>query len=107
MFDYDGFRNGLRAYRLKAGLTQEKVSEIVDISEHHLSALERGKARPSFGTIINLCNALEISVNDCVVGGREQSLLFLNQLNDYLKEFSHDDKEFLYQVLICLEEYIC
>lgn len=107
MFDYEGFRNGVRTYRLQNGYTQEKLSEIVGVSEHHLSQVERGETQPGFSLIINLCNALEVSVEDCVKCERDQNILLLNQLRDYLKEFNLSDKKFLYSTLVCLEELFC
>lgn len=107
MFDYDGFRNGVRIYRLKNNLTQEKLSEMVGVGEHHLSQIERGEAQPSFSLIINLCNTLEISIEDCVACRREQNILLLKQAKENLKEFSLSDKKFLYNILTCLEDFFC
>ena len=39
----DIFRNNLKFYRTRQGYTQEKLSEICDISTDYLSQIERGK----------------------------------------------------------------
>ena len=47
------FRNNLKFYRNKQGYTQEKHSEICDISTDYLSQIERGKRTPSFKRMEN------------------------------------------------------
>ena len=56
------FRNNLRFYRNKQGLTQEKLSEICDISTDYLSQIERGKRTPSFKRMELIAKALDIEV---------------------------------------------
>ena len=56
------FRNNLRFYRNKQGLTQEKLSEICDISTDYLSQIERGKRTPSFKRMELIAKSLNIEV---------------------------------------------
>ena len=56
------FRNNLKYYRTKRGYTQEKLSEICDISTDYLSQIERGKRTPSFKRMELIANALNIEV---------------------------------------------
>lgn len=56
------FRNNLKYYRKKLGLTQEKLSEISGISSDYLSEIERGKRTPSFKRLDLIANALNIEV---------------------------------------------
>lgn len=56
------FRNNLKFYRTKQGYTQEKLSEICDISTDYLSQIERGKRTPSFKRLELIANALNIDV---------------------------------------------
>ena len=54
------FRNNLKFYRTQKGYTQEKLSEICNISTDYLSQIERGKRTPSFKRMELIANALEI-----------------------------------------------
>ena len=56
------FRNNLKYYRTKRGYTQEKLSEICDISTDYLSQIERGKRTPSFKRMELIAKALDIEV---------------------------------------------
>lgn len=56
----DIFKQNVKYYRTLAGLTQEKLSELTDISSDYLSEIERGKRTPSFKRIELIANALNI-----------------------------------------------
>ena len=56
------FRNNLKYYRTKRGYTQEKLSEICDISTDYLSQIERGKRTPSFKRMELIAKALHLEV---------------------------------------------
>ena len=56
------FRNNLKYYRIKQKYTQEKLSEICEISTDYLSQIERGKRTPSFKRMELLAKALDIEV---------------------------------------------
>lgn len=56
------FRNNLKYYRKKVGLSQEKLSEISGISSDYLSEIERGKRTPSFKRMDLIAKALDIEV---------------------------------------------
>ena len=50
----------VKKYREKAGLTQEQLSEIADISPDYLSEIERGKKMPSMKRLFKIAAALRI-----------------------------------------------
>ncbi|MBP3924647.1 helix-turn-helix transcriptional regulator [bacterium] len=56
------FRNNLKYYRKKVGLSQEELSEISGISSDYLSEIERGKKTPSFKRMDLIAEALNIEV---------------------------------------------
>ena len=51
----------IKEYREKAGITQERLSEIVDVSVTSISNIERGIYYPTFENFIKISNALKIS----------------------------------------------
>ena len=55
------FGFNLKMYRMKSGLTQAELGEMVDISEHRLSEIERGKCNLTLKTVNKLANSLKIS----------------------------------------------
>ena len=56
--------NRIRDARERRRLTQEKLSEIVDISPTHMSVLERGVKGMKLSTFIKIANALDVSADE-------------------------------------------
>lgn len=52
----------IKIYRLKKGLTQAELDEKIDMSEHRLSEIERGKCNITLKSVNKIANALEIDV---------------------------------------------
>lgn len=53
--------NRIRISREKSGLTQDELAERLNLSTQFISTIERGVAGASLETIINLCDALNVS----------------------------------------------
>jgi len=53
----------IKNQRLKMKLTQEKLSEIADVSIQHLSKIETGNTKLSLPCLIAISNALETTVD--------------------------------------------
>ena len=51
----------LRAYRLEKQLSQEQLSERVDVIRPFISALENGTRQPSLDMVLRLAKALDIT----------------------------------------------
>ena len=52
----------IKKYRLEKELTQEKLSELCNISVDYLSEIERGKKTPSLKRLIIIAEKLEIKI---------------------------------------------
>ena len=62
--DYKAIGKRIKIARIKADLTQERLAEVVEISPTHLSNIETGTTRVSLTAIVNLANALSVTVDD-------------------------------------------
>ena len=60
-----------KEYRKKVKLTQEDVSEKVDISEKHYGQLERGSFNPSLETFFKLVETLNIPLSEFGIKNKE------------------------------------
>ncbi|HXI84037.1 MAG TPA: helix-turn-helix transcriptional regulator [Verrucomicrobiae bacterium] len=56
----------IRGYRKKAGLTQERLSELADLHPNHLGEIERGETFVSLLALIRLAKVLKVRVRDLV-----------------------------------------
>ena len=58
------FGSRVKEYRLKAGLTQAGLAELVNVDNKHISCIESGKNFPSADLLDRLANALKIEPKD-------------------------------------------
>ena len=56
--------NNIWAERMRKRLSQESLSEIVDISKDSLLKIENGRQTPSAFIVFDIANALEIPIED-------------------------------------------
>lgn len=56
----------LKSIRLRAGLSQKKLAELVQTSQPHIAKIESGKADPQLSTLKKLATALNVSLADLV-----------------------------------------
>ena len=63
----------IRRERERAGYTQERLSEMIDMSTQNLSTVERGMAGVSLKMLRRICEALKVSADDLLFGQRENS----------------------------------
>lgn len=63
----NGVGKKIKEYREAAGLKQEELAEIVDLSPNHLSAIERDVKTPKLETFIRIVNALNVTADEILV----------------------------------------
>lgn len=74
--DYQLIGKRLKSYRRKAGLTQEKLAEILSYSPGYISQIERGLTRPNLDTLAMICSVLDCDISVL--------LAQTNQTQDYM-----------------------
>ena len=62
--DYKAFGKRIKIARINADMTQEMLSEAVELSPTHLSNIETGTTHVSLSAIVSLANALSVTVDD-------------------------------------------
>ena len=63
----------IKLKRKEMNLTQEKLSEIIDVSPSYISEIERGASICSLATITNICTVLQTSLDYLVFGITENN----------------------------------
>lgn len=66
--DYVEIGKRIKIKRKDMNLTQEKLSEIIDVSPSYVSEIERGNSIASLATICKLANTLNCSLDYIVFG---------------------------------------
>ena len=57
----------MKEYRARAGLTQEKLAEIVGVRRETIIYLEKGKYNPSLKLAYSIARALEAGIEDIFI----------------------------------------
>lgn len=65
------FSARLRALRREAGLSQQRLSELLEISKSSINMYERGEREPNFKTLLAIADFFKVSPNDLL--GEAQS----------------------------------
>ncbi len=76
--------NNIYTIRKKLKLTREELAEKSNLSPNHIYELEMGNSIPTVVTLIDICNALNISISEIT-----DSLIF-NETNKYIESISKD-----------------
>ena len=62
--DYKAIGKRIKIARIQKDMTQEKLAEAIELSPTHLSNIERGCGKISLTTLVNIANALSVTVDD-------------------------------------------
>ena len=68
MFDFNIIGKRIKSYRLKSCITQEVLSERLNISTEHLSRIESGKYKMSYSLAEQICKEFNISEAELYFG---------------------------------------
>lgn len=87
----------IKERRTLKGITQEELSNKLNVSKQAVSKWERGKSFPDVGLLLDLSKELDVSVNDLLLGGDEgivngiiyyknkvKKVFLFNYINDFI-----------------------
>jgi len=93
----------IREQRKRMALSQAQFAEMLDISNHYLSEIERGSKMPSIKTLVKIVNGAGISADvllrDEVDAGKPYVLNELNELTERMKNLPPPQLKLLRSVL--------
>ena len=83
----------IQEFRKKKGITQEELAEVIDISPHYLSALERGLYNIKLETLVKILNYLDCSADEifCDVVNRSYAVTS-NRLSERMKKLPIEEQ---------------
>ena len=65
--DYKAIGQRIKIARIKKGVTQETVADLIDITPAHMSNVETGKTKVSLPTLIAIANVLQRILFDAII----------------------------------------
>lgn len=97
--DYNVIGERIKKARKEKGMTQEQLSEKLDISIAFLSRVERGNSKVNLKRLTQICEILGISQGEILNGVSSNSTNYLNEdFANLLKECSADDQKLIYDI---------
>lgn len=96
----------IQYYRLKAGLTQDQVSEVIGVSQKHLSRIEAGYHNPHFDTIIAIAKAINVPIDAFAEDLDENNnAACLNMIMSEISDMSRPQLEMLKDNIATIKKY--
>lgn len=65
-------RHLLRARRLALGLSMNRTGEKAGLSQQTISYVERGLRDPTLGTLLRICEALDINMSEILISAEDK-----------------------------------
>ena len=86
----------IREHRESQNILQEKLAEMVEISNTHMSQIERGKKVPSLDAFVRIANALNIPADFILRDELSNSKpIFLNAITEKMENLTNEQVEFV------------
>lgn len=97
--DYAKLGQKIKEMRLKAGLTQDNLAEMVRCNTSHISNIENNHTKVSLGVLMAIANALNTSIDYLLADQFENSALALdNEILRALRGRDNQTKEKLLKI---------
>lgn len=71
---YKDIGKRIQEKRKSLNITQEKLSEIIDVSPSYISEIERGTSICSLAVLVNMAEALDLNLDTLVTGINEKNI---------------------------------
>lgn len=100
---------GIRIQRLRKekGLTQQKLAEMSDQDPSNISHIERGATKLSLPTIVNIANALDVTVDYFLCDSLESATVPYDRIAaEILSDCSHRERIIITETMIAVKEIL-
>ena len=91
--------------RIRLGLSQEKLSEILNVTPTHIKHLESGHRMPSIEILFSLMDVLGLSVDNLVFDTSVKQTQLDVTIQHQLKECSDYEKEIISGIIKVISEH--
>lgn len=103
--DYKAIGKRIKIARIKADLTQERLSEIVNVSPSHMSNIETGTTRVSLTLIVAIANALSVTVDDILCDSVKAARVpYQNEIADLVGDCDERELRIIAEVTAALKD---
>ena len=105
ILDYNAIGMRIRRLRKEQGLTQQALAELSHQEPSNVSHIERGATKLSLPTIVNIANALGVTVDDLLCDSLKKSRSSFGRIADnILEDCSHRELQIITEMMLALKE---
>lgn len=98
--NYCSIGQRIKIARIKKGMTQETVSDLIDITPGYMSNIETGKTKVSLPTLIAIANVLSITVDTLICDSLQTSkVIFEGEAKTLFDDCDEYEVRFLVDLL--------
>lgn len=98
--------NAIRAARIKKGLSQETLAELVGITPTHLKHIESEHRKPSIEVLVEIAQILQMSVDNIIFPQEPEINQLINAIENGLKNCSLSELQIIQDLLFSLQRNI-
>lgn len=103
--DYKAIGVRIRRFRKERNLTQQTLAELSNQEPSNISHIERGATKLSLPTIVNIANALDVTVDDLLCDSLTQSkATFEREATNLLADCTHQELKIITGTMRSLKE---
>ncbi|MFL8710903.1 helix-turn-helix domain-containing protein [Clostridioides sp. GD02377] len=105
--DYKALGKRIKIARIKKSITQEAVSEKIDITPSHMSNIETAKTKVSLPVLINIANVLSVTVDELLCDNILSSkIIFEREAEEIFNDCDEYEVRMLVNILKYMKEVI-
>lgn len=102
--NFEQIGENLKKIRLSKNLTQEYIANMADVNTSHISNIENNRVKVSLSTLVQICNALDTTVDYILADEYNQPTSALEQeILHELQLCSDDTKEQILKIVKALQ----
>ncbi len=96
IIDYTLLGKRLAEIRKSKKITQEKLAEMTNLANNYISNIENHRSIPSLETLMKLCEALEVTPNDILLGTSTHSKQYMgDELQNKINQCTPKEKRLI------------
>lgn len=99
----------IKEARREKGWSQDKLSEVIDVSPVYISRVERGSTQINLNRLVQLANALDTSIEYLIIGTVPNTQNYLNkELYEILVECGPSKQRLIYNIaqIVCHANFV-
>ena len=104
--DYVSIGRRIKKYRIDLGLKQSQLAERSGVEPSNISHIERAATKVSLPTLVNIANALEVSLDEIVYDSLiKNEHISIKEINELLVDCEREELTALIQIIKTTKKY--